>query len=172
VWRRPAAVDWKPRGGRLGHAGPETRRASALPAFAQPAPSRVTFRAADRPTRTYPPRHRRSRGLLDEPLRAALAPPPPRRSAVLAQHTTAVRQSRPFASLTRWHPKGDPASGTERAAPPENQPPSPPHRGAALGFTLPRVVCCSAAPGAPAAPRTGSQPDQTRRGPATSSRSF
>ena len=67
-------------------------------------------------------RRRRSRGLLGEPLRAALLRPSSRRSsAVLAQHTTAVR----------------------RSAPPQNTRRAPRR---AAHFTSPRVVCCSRPP--------------------------
>ena len=89
-------------------------------------------------------------GCWREPLRAALLRPSFRRSsAVLAQNTTAVKQSAP--------PHGACCRGTPRGSPPRPPP-------AAAHFTLPRVVCCSAQPSRQPPREPG--PNQTRPGAA------
>ena len=117
------------------------------------APSRVTLpacRAADpNPARSVPPRGCHA-GCLREPLRASQRRPSfHRRCLVLAQHTTAVKQSAP--------PRGASRRGTPRGTPP--RPPA-----AAAHFTLPRVVCCSAQPSRQPPREPG--PNQTRPGAA------
>ena len=129
MWRRPAA---------RGLAARPPCRHRAARARCPPSPNSALARHAACWPRPNPnPRPlRRPRGChagcLREPLRAALARPSFRRAkAVLAQHTTAVKQSAP--------PRGTCRRGTPRGSPP--RPPT-----AAAHFTLPRVVCCSAQP--------------------------
>ena len=147
VWRRPAAQVFACRPPRQ-----ELRRRSEPPAE-PPAPCAVTSPAC-RATDPNPfPLHRPRgchAGCVREPLRASQRRPSfRRRCLVLAQHTTAVKQSAP-------------PQGANRRGTPGGTPPRPP--AAAAHFTLPRVVCCSAAPGAPAAREPG--PNQTRPGAA------
>ena len=100
-------------------------RARCPPSLEQrPRASRCLREAAPGPQPPPAPQPRGCHaGCWREPLRAALLRPSFRRSdAVLAQHTTAVKQSAPpRRSLPPRHPKGDPAA--------------PPGRGGALYFT-------------------------------------
>ncbi len=106
VWRRPAAVDGSRAADASGTPAGERARAACPPSPAHPARSRRLLPTADQ---ACPPRRRRARGLLGEPLRAALARPSFHRAkAVLAQHTTAVVHSRPLANARPLAPQGGP----------------------------------------------------------------
>jgi hypothetical protein len=135
VWRRPAAIGWKPRGRRLGPTGRRTRPRS-VPAFAR-APCTVTPPAANRRPSLPTPAPAVTRAAWRTAARGTAPPiiPPEQCRARSAYNSGSAKQrrtNRPCLRAPRRLSKG----GL----------PAPRH------FTSPRIVCCSRQPARPPAP--------------------